>query len=141
MNVLSLELAFSRFGANVAGRQRLLCATAQDGSLVMVCQSSGFSRPGAGVLRYSASLSKNPAPRSHVEDLRAGLVAASSGSTPVRLIIQTPAVSRGAKRVHMRADLVGSVTAFDGDAYDVDFVRLPVEEPEQVPAPRTRRKR
>jgi hypothetical protein len=39
----------------------------------------------------------------------------------------------------MRADLVGSVAEFDGDAYCVDFVRIQVDEPE--PPPRSRRKR
>ena len=139
MDTVSLDLAFSRLGAQVPGRQRLLCATAQDGSLVLVCKSSGFSRPGAGVLRYSAKLSLTSAARAHIESLRTGLGAASAGQTPVRLIIQTPSVAGAPGRVHLREDLVGSVSAFDGDAYSVDFVRAVVEEPE--PRRRGRRKR
>ena len=58
---------------------------------------------------------------------------------PVKLIIQTPAAGRIPARVHTRADLVGNIAGFDGDAFSVDFVRLPVEEPD--PPPRGRRKR
>jgi hypothetical protein len=137
MDTVSLELAFSRLGAQVAGR-RPLCATAQDGSLVLVCQSSGFSRPDSGVLRYSAKLSATVAGRSQIEALRVGLGAAETSHAPVRLIIQTPASGRSPARVHMRTDLVGSVVGFDGDAYSVDFMRPAVEEPE--PAPRRRKR-
>lgn len=139
MNAEPLDLAFSRLGAAPPGRQRLLCAKARDGSLVLVCQSAGFNRPGSGVLRYSARLSLTSAPRAQIDALRSGLEAASAERTPVRLIIQTPGADGRANKVHSRADLVGSVTAFDGDAYSVDFVRLQVEQPE--PAPRVRRKR
>jgi hypothetical protein len=140
MNTLPLDLAFSRLGADVAGVHGPLCATAQDGSLVLVCRSSGFSRLGAGVLRYSAKLSQTLAGRSRIEALRLCLDAATSARTPVRLIIQTPGEGRASARIHTRADLVGSVAEFDGDAYSVDFVRLLAEE-EAEPPPRSRRKR
>ena len=139
MDIVPLDLAFSRLGANVAGRQRPVWATAQDGSLVLVCISSGFSRPGTGVLRYSAKLSTSSARASQVEELRLGLGAASSGGTPIRLIIQTPGVGGASSRVHVRADLVGSIAEFDGDSYSVDFVRI--EEAAPVPPARSRRKR
>jgi len=112
---------------------------AQDGSLVLVCQSSGFSRPRAGVLRYSAKLSLLPTRAAQVEGLRQGLDAARAADTPVRLIIQTPGVAGASSRIHIREDLVGSVAEFDGDAYSVDFVRLAPAEPE--PAAPSRRKR
>jgi hypothetical protein len=138
LDKVSLDLAFSRLGAQFPGGTNPLCATAQDGSLVLVCRSSGFTRPGAGVLRYSAKLSQISAPRTRIEALRLGLEAGSSGSTPVRLIIHTAGTSGVPQRVHTRADLVGSVIAYDGDAYSVDFVRLV----ENVSAtPRARRKR
>jgi len=137
METVSLDIAFARLGAQVEGR-RPLCATAQDGSLVLVCQSSGFSRPDSGVLRYSASLSTTTAGRSQIAALRLGLDSATASRTPVRLIIQTPAAGRAPARVHMRADLVGSVSGFDGDAYSVDFVRPQVEEP--TPPPRKRKR-
>jgi hypothetical protein len=138
MDTVSLEQAFSRLGVQIAGR-RPLCATTGDGSLVLVCQSSGFSRPNAGVLRYSSVLSQTGAGRSHVEELRVGLAAASAEQSPVRLIIQTPGAGRIPARVHLRADLIGSVSGFDGDAYSVDFVRPQVQEP--VTPARKRRKR
>jgi hypothetical protein len=140
MKSIPIELAFSRLGAECPDGQRSLCATAHDGSLVLVCQSSGFTRPGVGVMRYSSTLSLNPAPRARVEVLRKGLEAASSASTPVRLVILTPAAGSAPRKVHARADLIGSVTAFDGDAYSVDFVRV-AEEAEPEPPSSGRRKR
>jgi hypothetical protein len=139
VDIVPIELAFTRLGADVAGQQRPVWATAQDGSLVLVCKSSGFTRPAAGVLRYSAKLSLSTVRASQVDAMRVGLGAASSGGTPVRLIIHTQGVNGASNRVHVRADLVGSVVEFDGDSYSVDFVRLPEAEPEPV-AP-SRRKR
>ncbi len=140
MDTIPLDLAFSRLGVDLPGHRRPLCATAQDGSLVLVCQSSGFSRPAPGVMRYSAKLSLLSSPRTQVEALRLSLDAASSGETPVRLIIQTRAADGSPGKIHTRADLVGNVSAFDGDAYSVDFTRLEEEEPEPPPV-RGRRKR
>lgn len=138
MDSVSMERAFASFGVPDAGK-RSLCATAEDGSFVLVCLSSGFSRPDAGVLRYSSILSQTDAGKSWVEKLRAGLVTASAGQSPVRLIIHTRGAGRVPARVHVRPDLIGSITGFDGDTYSVDFVRPPVEEPE--PPARGRRKR
>jgi hypothetical protein len=139
MDTIPLDLAFTRLGADCTGRQRPLSATAQDGSLVLVCQSQGFSRPGTGVLRYTAQLSLIPGRRAQVQALRQSLEAAHSGGTPVRLIIQTPGTGRTSTRNHVRADLTGSITVFDGDAYSVDFVRVVPEEPEPVVSTRRRR--
>jgi hypothetical protein len=139
MDIIPIHLAFSRLGADVAGQHNPLCATAKDGSLVLVCRSSGFSRPGAGVLRYSAKLSQMSARRSQIDTLRQGLDAATSGGTPVRLIIHTPGVDGAASRIHFRGDLVGSVSGYDGDAFSVDFVRPPEDKPE--PPTRNGRKR
>lgn len=138
MDSVPLDLAFTRLGANVAGRQRPVWANALDGSLVLVCESLGFSRPGAGVLRYSARLSEIPGRSARVPELRESLDAARSGGTPVRLIIQTRGVDGASSRIHVRADLIGSVAEFDGDAYCVDFVR-PVD-PEVEPPVRKRKR-
>jgi hypothetical protein len=139
MTTVPIDLAFSRLGADVGGRHRPLWAMAQDGSLVLVCQSSGFSRSGPGVMRYSALLSRLAARASQIEGLSQTLDTAFSNATAVRLIIQTPGVGKTSSRFHVRADLVGSVAAFDGDAYSVDFVQLP--NPEAAPAVSGRRKR
>lgn len=139
MEKVSLEQAFLRLGVHAPGRQRLLSATALDGSLVMVCQATGFSRPDVGVLRYSAKLSLTTAARPQVEALRQGLNAASAGGTAVRLIIHTRGIKGSSSRIHVRTDLVGSVSAFDGDAYSVDFVRPAVPQPQRPPKIRRRR--
>jgi hypothetical protein len=139
MDTVSAHLAFQRFGADIGGQHRPLSATARDGSLVLVCVSSGFSRPDVGVLRYSAKLSLLAAGRPQIEALRVGLGAASAEGTAVRLIIHTPGLNKTSGRMHVRADLVGSVTAFDGDAYCVDFVRPPAPQPERPPGSRRRR--
>jgi hypothetical protein len=139
MEKVSLEQAFVRLGVQAPGRQRLLSATALDGSLVLVCQASGFTRPDVGVLRYSAKLSLTIAARLQVEALRHGLNAATAGGTAVRLIIHTPGSNGTSSRIHVRADLVGSVSAFDGDAYSVDFVRPAVPQPQRPPKIRRRR--
>jgi hypothetical protein len=128
MNTVPLDLAFSRFGAEVTARKRPLCATAQDGSLVLVCLSSGFSRPRPSVLRYSAKLSLISGRGPQIEALRLSLDAALSGRKAVRLIIRTPSANGFPAAVHVRADLVGSVIEFDGDAYQVDFVRPQVDD-------------
>ena len=140
MDSISVDLAFSRLGADRAGQQRPLSGIAQDGSLVLVCQSAGFSRPDAGVLRYSAKLSETIARAAQVEPLRLGLDAANSARTPIRLIIKTPGIRGASARYHVRTDLVGSVAGFDGDAYSVDFVRV-LEEEEPEPPTQRRRKR
>jgi len=139
MDTVSLELAFSRLGAKVTGSRRPVWATAQDGSLVLVCQSTGFSRPAPGVLRYSAMLSQLPVRSALVQGLREQLAAASSAGTPVRLIIQTPGAAGTSSRIHVRTDLVGNVAQFDGDAYNVDFVRVAEVEPEPVVPVRRKR--
>ena len=139
MNTVPLDLAFSRFGADVAAGKRPLCATAKDGSLVLVCLSSGFSRPRASVLRYSAQLSLISGRGSQIEVLRLSLDAALSGRTAVRLIIRTPSANGIPAAIHVRADLIGSVIEFDGDAYKVDFVRPQLDDP-SVPS-RARHKR
>jgi hypothetical protein len=138
MDTIPLDLAFSRLGAVVVARRRPQWATAQDGSLVLVCQSAGFSRPAAGVLRYSTRLSLMYKQASQVEALRLSLDAARAGGTVVRLIIQTPGVDGGSSRIHVREDLVGSVAEFDGDAYSVDFVRFTPAAPEPAVPPRRR---
>lgn len=137
MDTTALDVAFSRFGADVSDRPRAQWATAQDGSLVLVCLASRFSRPAAGVLRYSGVLVRGSARGSKTDGLRENLNAAHAAGTPVRLIIQTPRAAGMAGRVHMRPDLVGSVAGVEGDAFSVDFVR--VQAPREPAPPRRKR--
>jgi hypothetical protein len=127
---LSISRAYACFGADAAGQQRPLAATAGDGSLVLLCRTGGFSRPGIGVLRYSAQLSAARAASFRLAILRDQLRNALSAGTEVRLIIETIAAGRSSGRIHVRPDLVGKVTDFDGDAYVVDFSRPPPPPPE-----------
>lgn len=133
---VSMERAFSSFGADSAGRRRPLSGMAEDGSLVLVCRSSGFTRPGVGVLRYTAQLSAETAANSQVSTLRKQLTDALSAGTEIRLVIETIATERSTARVHVRPDLPGKVSTFDGDAYVVDFARPPPP----PPAPKNRRR-
>ena len=139
MRVVPLDVAFARLGATPQRRVRPLSAPAEDGSLILVCRSDGFSRPAAGVMRYSARLSLLRSPPLQIDALRLELQSASTERTPVRLIIQTRGGERGSVKAHAREDLTGLVTAFDGDSYVVDFVRLQVDRPEPVARVRRRR--
>jgi hypothetical protein len=134
---LSLDTAFARRGAQGSSRQRSLSGAAADGSLVLVCQSVGFSRPNLGILRYQGMLSNLKAGPARITLLREQLKNAQTESTDIRPIILTPVVGRSSFSVHVRADLFGKVTEFDGDTYTVDFSRPP---PPEAP-PRVRRKR
>jgi len=58
---------------------------------------------------------------------RTRITDALSAGTAVRLVIQTLGTGRTPNRIHVRPDLVGKVTGFDGDEYVVDFARPPPE--------------
>lgn len=133
MDTISIARAFASFGAEIA-QQRSLSAVAADGSLVLVCQTGGFSRPGVGVLRYTAQLST--APQTRLAALRTHISEAHSAGTIVRLIIETLKTAQSSSRAHVRPDLVGKITGFDGNEYMVDFSRP--EPPAPEPKPRRR---
>lgn len=133
MDTLSIERAFARFGADAAGQRQTLSAVAADGSLVLVCRAGGFSRPGVGVLRYTAQLSQLKPAAARVAMLRAHIDDALPAGTLVRLIIQTIPAGQSTSRAHVRPDLEGKVTRFDGDEYIVDFSRPTPPTPEPRP--------
>lgn len=136
VDILSLELAYARYGAKPASRFRGLSALAEDGSLVLSCMSGRFSRPGTGVLRYSSQLSQETASRQEVRSLREHLGTALSGGGTVRSVFISAARGKVSRVVHVRPDLIGKVVEFDGDRFSVDFTRLEVE-----PPPKARRRR
>jgi hypothetical protein len=133
---LSLELAYARYGAKLTNRFRGLSALAEDGSLVLSCPAGRFSRPGAGVLRYSSQLSEETASAHEVRSLREHLGTALSGGGTVRSVFITAARGTDPRVVHVRTDLIGKVVEFDGDTFKVDFTREQVEE--RAPARRRR---
>jgi hypothetical protein len=118
-----------------------LSALAGDGALVLCCHPAGFTRPGRDVLRYQESLSANRTGARQQVVLAQNLVLARDSSLPVRLVIMKPASDASRGTVGVRPDLVGKVTAFDGDAFTVDFSRLEEPEPKVKAKVKPRRKR
>jgi hypothetical protein len=122
MENLSLEVAYGRYGAQITNKQRSLSAMAADGSLVLTCLSEKFSRPGAGILRYSGQLSQEGT-STRVAELGAHLQSARESDASVRAVVITPPRGIVRRVIHVRTDLVGKVVDFDGDAFVVDFTR------------------
>jgi hypothetical protein len=126
---LSLTDAFARFGARPRNSQRSVSAIAEDGAMVLNCAPAFFVRPARGVLRYEDRLTRDSAYPLGTALLSEHLTLARTGDLPVRLVIAHAAEAVGGKSsrsFHVRPDLVGKVTEFDGDHYIVDFTRLPV---------------
>jgi len=126
---LSLTDAFARFGARPRNSQRSASAIAQDGAVVLNCAPAFFGRPARGVLRYEDRLTRDSAYPLGTSLLSEHLTLARAGDLPVRLVIAHAEEAVGGKSsrsFHVRPDLVGKVTEFDGDHFVVDFTRLPV---------------
>jgi hypothetical protein len=122
MENLSLEVAYGRYGAQITNKQRSLSAVAADGSLVLTCLSEKFSRPGAGILRYSGQLSQEGT-STRVAELGAHVQSARDSGASVRAVVITPPRGIVRRVIHVRPDLVGKIVDFDGDAFVVDFTR------------------
>lgn len=122
MENLSLEVAYGRYGAQISNKQRSLSAMAADGSLVLTCLAGRFSRPGAGILRYSGQLSQEGT-STRVAELGANVQSARDSGASVRAVVITPPRGIVRRVIHVRTDLVGKVIDFDGDAFVVDFTR------------------
>lgn len=123
---LNLVDAFAKYGGKPANRLHSLSAMAADGAMILGCASTRFGHPSAGVLRYEDKLSRDPSRQAESAALSTHLSLARDGKLPVRMIvISSKPRPEGAPthEIHIRTDLVGSVTKFDGDHYIVDFVR------------------
>jgi hypothetical protein len=126
MASLSLPDAFAKFGAK-ADKLRTLSAVAGDGSVVLKCAVPRFVRPSRGVLRYEDRLSRDPSDARGNQLLGEHLTLAQNDSLPVRMVVVADATnSRGRpeRNIHVRTDLVGKVTMFDGDHFIVDFKKV-----------------
>jgi hypothetical protein len=132
MENISLELAYARSGAEVTSKQRNLSAIARDGSLILSCPSDRFSRPGVGVLRYTAQVSQEARVSKLIDSLRTHIQAAHAESTDVHPVMITPPKGAMPRVVHVRPDLTGKVVEFDGDTFVVDFTRPEVEPPPKI---------
>ena len=133
---LSLEVAYSRYGAGVSSRHRNLSSLASDGSVVLTCFGGRFNRPESGVMRYNAMISQETGSAQSLLSLRDHIEGAHTAGTLIRLVMVAPGTATTPRRVFVRPDLTGTVVSFDGDRFTVDFVRI-----EPVAEPRTRRKR
>lgn len=103
---------------------RSLSAIAEDGSIVLTCEYPYFVRSTPGVLRYHDTLTRSVENARSSRELGEHLTLARDGERVVRLVVVSPARNAQAqRRVHVRSDLVGKVTEFDGDNFVVDFTR------------------
>jgi hypothetical protein len=133
----SLSSAYASFGATPLSKLRALSAMAADGSMVMSCAPPYFVRSAPGVLRYEDKLTRTPDDVRGRKLLGEHLTLARDGSLPVRMVVVAPPPrGRTSRSVHVRADLIGKVTQFDGDHFIVDFMRP--EEPEEIKPKRKR---
>ena len=129
MASLNLVDAFAKFGAKAGVRSQ--SAIAADGAIVLNCASTYFGHHAEGVLRYQDRLSREAEKTRGSVQLGEHLTRALDESLPVRPVIVSRTAMRGgksARTVHVRADLVGKVTSFDGDLFVVDFRRIPAPE-------------
>lgn len=141
MTQLNLTTAYASFGAKTQNGLRSLSAIAQDGAVVLTCEYPYFVRSAPGILRYQDSVSRSGDEHRGSKSLREHLKLASESDCAVRLVVVSPArPGRSARAVHVRADLTGRVTDFDGDHFVVDFSRPPPPVPESAAKRRARLK-
>jgi hypothetical protein len=136
---LSLEMAYSRYGAGVSSRNRNLSSVASDGSLVLSCFGGRFSRPRLGVMRYDSKISLEAGVSASLNALRGHIESAHSAGTLVHAVMITPGSAATPRRVFVRPDLSGTVVSFDGDHFAVEFMRTEPLEPVKPPSGRRKR--
>lgn len=120
----TISSAYASFGARVPQGSRSLSAIAEDGSIVLTCEYPYFVRSTPGVLRYHDTLARSTENARNSQELGQHLALARDGERVVRLVVVSPARNaQTPRRVHVRSDLVGRVTSFDGDSFVVDFTR------------------
>jgi hypothetical protein len=118
--------AYAKFGAKPENRLRALSAIASDGAMVLSCTTPQFVRPGRGILRYEDRLSRETNDATGKELLGQHLTRARDEQLPVRMVVvssTTGNTGKSTRSFHVREDLVGKVTLFDGDHFIVDFTR------------------
>lgn len=135
----NLSTAYASFGAKAVNGLRSLSAMAADGALVLTCEYPYFVRSVPGILRYQDSVSRSGDDHRGTGALREHLAFARSSECAVRMVVVSPArTGRTARAVHVRNDLTGRVTDFDGDHFVVDFSRPAPPEPESAAKRRAR---
>ena len=106
-------------------------AQAADGSIVISCWSNYFSRPDKETLRYTDTLSRWEGNTPGNNLLREHLLLAQAGSLPIRLVVATAqntlALDQGwdaskiSKTFHVKPEVVGQLTSFNGDEFIIDY--------------------
>jgi hypothetical protein len=129
MNEVNLAEAFLRYNVKPISHTR--SAVTPEGELVLSCSYGRFQRGDPGVLKYEEDLSEDASIAATT--LRAHLAEALRDGLEVRLIVAIPVQmtpSLDGSHVpprpprtsfHPRKDLVGRVTAFDGQRFVLDF--------------------
>jgi hypothetical protein len=128
MENLSLTDAYRKLGATSPSRAGTLSAMSTDGALVLTCMLPYFRRPARGVLRYEDHLTRDGVDGADRQLLGRHLTRAREEGLPVRMVVLsdvTGASGRVTRNAHVRTDLIGKVTAFDGDHFIIDFTRVP----------------
>lgn len=132
MAALTYTEAFRAFGAKLANPMWAYSAIAVDGAMVLSCWSHKL-KLSDGVLSYNDRLSRwepnTPGKNLLIRHLRK----ARDESLPIRLVVattdQSDVVDRGEpadkikKTFHVKAEVVGRVTLFDGDNFQIEFRR------------------
>jgi hypothetical protein len=141
MGNLSLQEAFAIFGGKPANRFHSMSAIAASGAeMILSCSAKRFKHPARGILRYEDTLSGETRNAALTQSLAVHLTQARDANLPIRMIVVTEtqdAAGDVAREIHVRVDLVGKVTAFDGERFVVDFVRN--AEPVRSAAARSKR--
>ena len=126
MENLNLADAYAKYGGKAANRLHAMSAIAEDGAMILSCAAPYFARPTRGVLRYEDRLSRETERAAGTQLLGQHLTLARDGDLPIRMVVvsRTPAAGgKTTRNIHVRADLVGKITSFDGDHFVIDFTR------------------
>ena len=138
MNETNLLEAFGSYKVKPGRRAR--SAMTGDGNLVISCWYAGFKKAQVEILRYEEDLSGQTS--EITQALRAHLAEALSNACEVRVIVavkapdqmaQSGATAAGRTTYYARKDLVGRVSAFDGERFVVEFRRTQTPVPEKRP--------
>lgn len=106
-------------------------AQAADGAIVISCWSNYFSHFDKETLRYTDTLSRWEDNSAGNNLLRKHLLFAQADSLPIRLVVTTAqntlAINQGwdaskiTKTFHIKPDIIGQLTFFDGDQFTIDY--------------------
>jgi hypothetical protein len=133
MAKLTFTECFKTYNARLVNQMWAVSAQASDGAIVISCWSNYFSRPDKDTLRYTDRLSRWEGNAPGNKLLRTHLQLAQKDSLPIRLIVATAhntlALDHGwdaskiDKTFHVKPELIGQLSSFDGDELVIDFRR------------------